>query len=203
MRGDRRGVEFPALYFISPRCRLCVRGTLRAARSNHDRTRGRGEGRVQCPVQQHLLFPPLPYKEMGEPTSCLLNKDWIPRETIFHNKPETVQVLSLSLHSECSTAHHGCVAEHTHENAVNGNNKRAATRTLLMSRRAIPHKNPRPQTPRSNMAQGLKNSLRTQPHVGSMTQSLLGDGALTQSIASVQFRPVLRSRRAGTSRLRV
>lgn len=35
------------------------------------------------------------------------------------------------------------------------------------------------------MAQGLKNSLRTQPHVGTMTQSLLGDGALTQASASV------------------
>lgn len=35
------------------------------------------------------------------------------------------------------------------------------------------------------MAQGSENSQPTQPHVGLMTQSLLGDGALTQASSSV------------------
>lgn len=61
----------------------------------------------------------------------VINKECVPsnfvtREPLFHNKlqVQTFQVPSLSIslssshHSVYSTAHHECVAEHTHEDVV-------------------------------------------------------------------------------------
>lgn len=112
--------------------------------------------------------------------------DFVTREPLFHNKTETAQIPSLSIsrssshHSVCSSG-----AERTQRKVVSVNDKRKARRTLVMSRHAIPHKNPALHTLRSDVDRDFNSSMHTQPLSGPMKQSLLGDGALIQAGASI------------------